>query len=1041
MIDDNILKVEHTDEPLPEAIQNFLKNNPDKKHESLYLCESVDMDGNVIDTKIGVNLLTNYGLKDHFVNGHAYNNERDPLYTYLGSGKTGPIDPTSSKLITYISALGVGTIADIYYTKYPYEYDSNTQIWSVKMKIIKAYWNYTSGSNNEYEIWEIGIGKSQTTLRTHAFIYDEYGQQTCIVKRPNTRLYITTYWTASVSLADIAEFYNDGKYYLISPLLGMPFYGNDLTLYWTMVCRDGRHYNKNGSTWWSSSSNVYDQASYVVTSNTTIVSGDAREAHFIAGPTFSKNKFWEEDIYYFDAWYMGTKSWNNSDQVGLCNTQYFTMLCYDSLSEPEELETYWAYTNKSEQRIWQSNNTYTGNELDDWDLIRIDNNFGKAIQYWRDGSSPKSWTNPSASLPCSQFNITELKLYNHLTHEWDVPVPFKNEPTKQLNDTFWCRVCLQIFVMYKGVGTDVYVFTNMFPHDANGVPIPHIVKFNNSGMVIAATDTFWDPSTYVEIANLSSVEPALQQKRYYCVVSGTNAILDPELATRDEWHRHELRPTIPAYELTDDNNGVLPRIRYYRAYDNFNSGCGNTVKQGGIGSKPLVHNGKGFFFIAYLLAFKNQNDTYTTYNLLVDDKYPGDRFRRYMTRNGDKIVIFGTYYATDLSDPTSYHDVTKSHAFAANTFDIFTITDANTAPTREELTFVWSDSSVVNTSQAFHLYSWSDQGYLVAAKRRTETEFIWVDIYAQGGAQMHLVTNAKHARAIENTSLVVYQDMNLSIDQDYVFQVYDMANDSTRTITINDGSTYTVRGIYGYNDHIYIRMKSSGNIDYTYYYNLDNDSLEKLTWYCEFMLSTPSAQMYSWSSVIRDDYCFVLYSPDIDQPATIVKGIESWDMFNSTNVDATVTKNNIFPCLNEICGGKHLLLTFTGTNDSASPVVDIGLLIDSDEQEVTNVPKGFYKPSDTSLSTTNNPTLLIPFDNGIIRMCATCYSASPSYYTNLSGRMFWFPPEECMRMYMKGTTYQLNSYNAPVSWNVNKKLEWSITNDLSRLLPEVNNGG
>ena len=47
-------------EKYPQILEDFRKKHPNMNTENLYLCESIDMNGNVIDTKIGVNLLTNY---------------------------------------------------------------------------------------------------------------------------------------------------------------------------------------------------------------------------------------------------------------------------------------------------------------------------------------------------------------------------------------------------------------------------------------------------------------------------------------------------------------------------------------------------------------------------------------------------------------------------------------------------------------------------------------------------------------------------------------------------------------------------------------------------------------------------------------------------------------------------------------------------------------------------------------------------------------------------------------------------------------------
>ena len=81
---------------------------------------------------------------------------------------------------------------------------------------------------------------------------------------------------------------------------------------------------------------------------------------------------------------------------------------------------------------------------------------------------------------------------------------------------------------------------------------------------------------------------------------------------------------------------------------------------------------------------------------------------------------------------------------------------------------------------------------------------------------------------------------------------------------------------------------------------------------------------------------------------------------------------------------------------------------------------------------------IFPFLKGIIMMSATGHYDYGTY-VNLSGRVFYVPIEYVIPMHMKGLTNTLNSYNAPIKWGIDKKLQYSITNDLSRLLP--NNGG
>lgn len=1027
-----------TSEQFPPILDEFIKNNPNMKHESLYLCESVDMDGNVIDTKVGVNLLTNYGLSDHFASGNRRDSE---WYIWLGSGQTEP-DPASSTLTSYISNLGKGS-GYTYWdsSSYPPSYDRDTKLWSVRKQISQMYWDYTAGSNGEYEIWEIGVGQTRTTLRTHALIYDEEGNQTCIVKRPNTRLYITSFWTGSIDMSDIPKLYNEGVYILMDPTIAVPDYGYK-TMYWCPMAR-GVMYTKNNKV--ASDYAEMNEFRWNTHSDTNVVTGDPREVHYESGPSSSNTKFWEDNYWYLSGWYVGTTSWVNRYQSEATAAGSFAMMFREQQETPEELETYWAYTNDSFTSIGKSPSTYTGNECDNWQLLRLDSLFGVGHQNYIDGPYPINWSYPRGMLPCVNFDITELNLYNYITKQWDVQIPYKNEPD-QIYDYNWYYLYKKLFVNYKGTSQNVYVFVNMFPHDSDGKPISRITSFDNTNMTIAATDEYWDISTYEEIPNLKSVPSELQQKRYYVIVAGTVAALSPQ-TSREDFHVHELRPTRPPFELTHDTTGIIPRIPNFDSEGNFSYRPHINDKYFGedyngyytVGSMPLVSNEKGFFCINWMLIFADSEWNIKQYDLLIDDKYPGCKFRRYMTRNGDKLLWFSTRTCSTIVDGKVGSGVTRSYAIAANNLSIWTITDSDTMPTREDLVLTWSDTSVVNDNTAWHLYSWSDLGYLVVAKRRTETEFIWVDVYGENGAEMHLVTDAKHARAIERTTLCAYQDTNLSMDTTYVFQIYDMSEQKiVDTVTIDDGVMYTIHGLYGYNDHLYVRVTSSDSVDYTYYYNFETKSLERLTFAYSFMYST---YPYWCCKTTATEKCMILtYSNGSNAETYFFDGTDSHALFGD-NVDIRAKSGKCFPCVNTVNDGKQFLLTLSGRYDTnyTSNVLDLGLILDSPNRQVTNVPYDYYGTKEIYYTDWDISGPLIPYNNGIIKVV----SSSFSYFSDgKSGRIWWFPLEMCMPMHMKGTTLTLNSYNQPVRWSMTKKLKWDITNDLSRLLTsEDDNGG
>ena len=556
-------------------------------------------------------------------------------------------------------------------------------------------------------------------------------------------------------------------------------------------------------------------------------------------------------------------------------------------------------------------------------------------------------------------------------------------------------------------------------------------------MVLAATDEYWDVSTYEEIPNLNAVPLELQQKRYYIVVDGTVDKLNP-IMSHSDWKIHQINPSHMPVELTHKTTGVLPRIKEHKAYNSWN-GVNSYPDQYTLGSKPLVCNSKGYFFVSYLMAFVDDNDNWTTYELLLDDKYCADKYRRWMTNNGDKIVAFYTYYETNVATGSTSL-VHQSHAIAANKFAVWTVTDSTSIPTREEFMLVWSDGTVVNNNTCYHMYSWSKLGYLVVAKRRTESEFIWVNVYGNNGVEMNLVQNAKHARAVENTSYAFYQDMNLSENTQYVFQLFNMATgEIDKTFTIDDGTSYTINGVYGYNEHLYVNVTSSDNISSTYYFNTTIKSSEKLSWSYDMMRS--SAPYSYYDNIVEQDIC-ISFGIWNDYKAKVINGNSLSNLFNDTNIQSYVKERNIFPCVNSINDGKQLILTTTGSgNDNGSNIVfDLGLFLDGNNIYTQHYPYAHYQNTDCDYviydgwQTTTGP--VFPFKNGIIKISSDIISS----YAATSGRICWFPIEMCLPMHMKGTTRTLNSYNAPVKWYLNKRISWDFTNDLSRLLPE-NNGG
>ena len=1011
-------------EEFPQILRNFVKNNPDKKCHNLYLCELVDMDGNIVDTKVGVNLMTNFGIEKYFGRDNSQNYK-----IWLGSDSADP-SPNTNYLNKYLENFGEGKGLTFYGTDLAKEFDSVKGIFYGIQKISQMYWDYTQGSG---EVWELGIGIAFNQLWTHANIFDEHGQKTCITKKSGERLYVTVYWMGGVNVSELNQMYVDGKYFLVDPSLGIPsFSWSNKSVYWGLLSRTPiKNPNNSG---WAYSTDAMKPFSWIIIPDVARYAGSYAQFEFGMRDTETDDhdRFWEDDCYYMTGNFISLmNSWRPDNTTSIFETKYLSLAFYDLMPDPEILESYWAYTNRTLSNIIQDSytSTYTGDEMSNPEFFRLDKLFGVA-----DGNrqSPTGsghaydWEYPSGMLPCTNFSISELNMYNYISKDWDINVPYKNEPDK-IYDESWTRVYLKLLMNYGGSDKNVYVFVNRYPHDSSGKPVPRITAFNNSGIVIAGTDAYWDTSTYTEIPNLNSVPSELQQKRYYVITNGNAIKLEPVMSRSDE-HCHEINPALVPYEMTHETTGVIPRIRDYVSYDSWGNIPSEVAGLEGvqtIGTKPLVSNTKGYFVLAYLIAFVDSNNNWTYRNLLLEDKYPCSKSLRWITRNGDKIVMFGSRTMTDLSNDTGTI-VTKSYRYGANHFGVWTITDASTAPVYTEHDLTWTTPSL-DSSSGYHLYSWSDYGYLVAAKHRTETEFIWVDINATGGPAQHIVQNAKHARVIENTTYVIYQDMNLSVGSQYVFKIFDMStNTEIKTLTIDDGTSYTIKGIYGYNQYVYVRVISSGNIVYTYFFDTTANTSERSDWNLRFLDSDVIYLEYSTNIV--DDMCIVSYG--INMRSYILKGYEKRDLFDENNTSIDSAAYNIWPCVNKINNDKQYILTMSGTSSTkANVILDLGLMLDNDFRYTEHHPKKYYAYDLEYSDLRNTSGPIFPFNNGIIRMC----SGKVNGYNTYCGRVFWFPPSMCMPMHIKGTTKTLNSYNQPLRWKILRTISWRLSSDIDDL--------
>ena len=204
-------------DPLYERAMEFAKNF--KRHSkrpgisNLYVIQKKDLDGNVIDEKYGMNLMTDYGMSQFFVSAANF-----PTQLFVGNG-SGSFNHTTNTLISAITNLAAKNTSTTISYNYPLYYDNVAGLVTCVAQFLQCYYDYNiTDVTGAVTISEYGIGTAYNELWTHSWVYDNLGNQSTITKEINTRLEITVYFCMSYETSLITDAWNAGRYIVITSM-------------------------------------------------------------------------------------------------------------------------------------------------------------------------------------------------------------------------------------------------------------------------------------------------------------------------------------------------------------------------------------------------------------------------------------------------------------------------------------------------------------------------------------------------------------------------------------------------------------------------------------------------------------------------------------------------------------------------------------------------------------------------------------------------------------------------------------------------------
>lgn len=436
---------------------------------NLYVFTSVDKDGNIVDEKYGMNLMTNTGFSAIYASGNSFA-ASDSVKLYVGSGN-GNIAVTDSRLESPLFGGLAATNSDTSKSyKYPMYYSKGENdgegLITLISRFMICYYDYNiTNYSEEYRISEYGIGTSSTNIWTHSHVYDMQGNLASMLKTPNERLVITVYMCLSFYEHVIMNGWSNNRFTAITRNDIMYNRMRDSNLY--TYKRGNKKKDRTGSpqrTMDTSNNNVYI--------NSTIL------------PSFTMYDGSADESGYFDGF------------IFYCSGMMIVEPQFLDNPETIELTNYWS----------KDSATYSG----------FADKFG---MYPSSDYTKEQWPQ------FTHFFEANAYLYDWKSRSWSNKLDIYNPDGKWYDETPSQTTCaLPIYYSNNGEILTGYLYQNIRPDDK-------ILKIKSGGITIYATNKYWantsndnntDPNNgWVWIRDYENIPENCKTARYW--ITNTNS--------------------------------------------------------------------------------------------------------------------------------------------------------------------------------------------------------------------------------------------------------------------------------------------------------------------------------------------------------------------------------------------------------------------------------------------------------------------------------------------------------------------------------------
>lgn len=979
---------------IPSSLKTFCDNYKKKYGKeaslhNLYLLQTTDMNGNITGEAYGINLMTNLGFQN-FTNNKSLDLLNCKMY--IGSGDVEPT-LTDTTLTSAITSVGSTRVSGMSFAnsggivQYPSSYDSTTGIYSKKWQVYIGYFDYNiTDITEDQNIREVGFGSSVTNIYTHALVYDINADNTTtpIVKKINERLTITMFWSMAFKPQFIKDLY-DKNIFMVTNYT--PF------MY---------HLMKRST----SSDPEYLLTFAMLKKNDDYIdrdtNGNASQYYMFDGGTTSMNNIATYQVSPDISAFMQNKRQYLSKLVTLISRYAPTSISYGygrkcymfiinniksgfKLSTPEPLEMETAYTHKCDKPEFLHFGSYYNSQGTKPD----EDGSGAGDRYYNYyGQYPYL-------LPCTQFDMKSCQIYNHLTKDWE-DEEFTNNPNFDYDASLYFEVTEWMETPIGNKDARIYMNTQTeYP----------ITYFEQTGMIMYATDEYWDKDTWVLIPDTSNVPEALQKKRYYI-----------RLDTNDNL-------PLEHYECTKHTIVPKTQTRDMKITD--------TIAQYVF----LANEEKGFFITQSQIIYPGTSDENDIkYNIKsFNDTGTNNRYR-YLTNNGDKLLMGSA----------------TSSNFYKDQMRIYTIIDSSTEPTYVDVSLEFTTASTGDNAM---YRTFSTNGFY-CSQQISNQECVILDLYGDesGTPTQTKLTNVQNCTAIAYSDYCVYQTDDTTT---LTFDIYDMKNNNVVKSFSLPEMGYTFAGIVGWKKYVYVRVKQA-ELFSTYFYNIEDERLEHLSsmniegmyWWCNPNGSYNKQSYYSdrISMPLFNDECMIVSNNYVydgsgkqngvlrssgydlnlftnDYPSDPIQVLTSYVGDKTLAGSSSSSRYIFYTGIYSTNGGKHLVMMGYDKNFTIETpfIIDLGKVIDTRKQvdflpiyRYTELQKDEYSYL-YGIGVFKNQVYIDVEQKNNEQKVAKLYPIE-----------YWLPHK------ISGETYTIQTWNNPKRVSFPRTHKFSITNNLSK---------